>query len=874
MMRALTSNQNGTSMTFLVSLLLLSALAASVNAQVSFDWDSPDNNSFINKNHIYISWNLTCEENCSKGEGENATYALNWNHSSNNNTKVNQSNTNHTNNSYLNLTGLNDGIYIIQAIAYERCNMTDTNTTNNTNSTYNITNITTITNITRTSIRHVTIDTQPPLIEMVSEGHENNTCISSDSISIDWTMEEPNIDSMIFSWDGINTTMSEMSINKTNVSDGTHTYYVWANDSAGNTKSTALMNITVCKEEAIHFEYPKVGITYTKTGNHTLNWSAQGGNITGLDLYIDGNINATDLPSNGSIELKGLKEGEHIYRLVAYGPDGAYDDTGNLTLIADHTVPMTEAYANTSSGQEYDPGNITYNDVYLHLHPLDNMSGINKTYYCIDRHGKCVPQDLYDSRIHIDDENKTYVRYYSTDLAGNEGNISTFEIEIFHISMDGSPYILPSETYSDDDLECRVPDIANPLGCSMEIDVSWYKDGMEQESLEGYQSIAQGNTSKGDIWMCSAVAVACNASTGKRSSSPSEVLNSRPSSPGWDSPSGETEDRTPYLDWEGSEDADGDAINYWIMLGDDDSSYDILSEHVGDDTYYDMHERLDAPGYYYYKVIATDGQSNSTEDGRFYIVVPEDEQSDQQDDDSQDQDDGVPFSTTSVPSTRDTQDEGAEKPTKDDVEGSGVRDLPGDAFIFKEGLKAKGSGPYDTINSTITRDGSVRVGIDIPYDVNLDALESLDISIDGLPDGISYRLEPLPEDSGNDTNKTLRIIYLSFDASEDAQPGEYNMSINISHPGQAGNDFKTLYQAYMQMNVSDGIEAIEDAGENHATGNILIGRLKQGITIVLLIVLASLIVYRYGNVHVSSLSKRKKTDHRDISEYGKIKKAL
>ena len=94
-------------------------------------------------------------------------------------------------------------------------------------------------------IRSITIDTTKPVITFISPTQENYTSITENYTYINWSVVESNQDTMIFNWNGTNTTVTNTYYNKTDLADGRYTYYVWINDTAGNHNQTEIRTIII-----------------------------------------------------------------------------------------------------------------------------------------------------------------------------------------------------------------------------------------------------------------------------------------------------------------------------------------------------------------------------------------------------------------------------------------------------------------------------------------------------------------------------------------------------------------------------------------------------------------------------------------------------
>ncbi len=113
-----------------------------------------------------------------------------------------------------------------------------------------------------TERRYVTIDTILPQISFISPTPANDTNQTWGTITINVSITETNPDKLILNWNGTNTTYnySEAFWNTTKsdhsftssfislqpaVRDGNYSYYVWINDTAGNSNRTETRTITI-----------------------------------------------------------------------------------------------------------------------------------------------------------------------------------------------------------------------------------------------------------------------------------------------------------------------------------------------------------------------------------------------------------------------------------------------------------------------------------------------------------------------------------------------------------------------------------------------------------------------------------------------------
>ena len=120
------------------------------------------------------------------------------------------------------------------------------------------------------------------------------------------------------------------------------------------------------------------------------------------------------------------------------------DNIGNeealkLGIVAvDKTPPVTTDNSDTS----WHSGNVN-----IILNPIDNVSGVKQTYYCIDTNGECNPQTpgiVVPVTCESESQCQKYVRYYSVDNAGNEEDPKTSNL----VKIDTSYPVVDDTTIS------------------------------------------------------------------------------------------------------------------------------------------------------------------------------------------------------------------------------------------------------------------------------------------------------------------------------------------------------------------------------------------------------------------------------------------
>jgi len=193
-------------------------------------------------------------------------------------------------------------------------------------------------NMNSTAVIYFTIDIDVPSVTFTPPTPNTGTIINVNYIYINWTVTEDNPDTTIFNWNGANTTVITTYYNKTDIADGTYTYFVWTNNSASNTNQTETRTITIDTN-------PGVVINLSTNANLTINgidasdlsgYSVCSGDING-DGKADIIIGAYEADPNGNI-----RAGETY---VVYG---GVEGTINLSTHANLTINGIDAYDSSS----------------------------------------------------------------------------------------------------------------------------------------------------------------------------------------------------------------------------------------------------------------------------------------------------------------------------------------------------------------------------------------------------------------------------------------------------------------------------------------------------------------------------------------------
>ena len=205
--------------------------------------------------------------------------------------------------------------------------------------------------------------------------------------------------------------------NSSAVADGYYNITAMSYDRAGNPSGVALITINVDNTAPlIFFNSPAAGI-YNSTQLVNITAIDLGNHLFGIYMNVNGSwVNST----SGSELLYTLGEGNYTVYGTANDTLENENQTGIRNILVDLTAPVT---TDDSTG-------IWYNtNVIVTLSPTDNLAGINATYYCTDQNNTCIPGTSGTS-VNVTAEGINYVRYYSTDNAGNIELIKNATVKI------------------------------------------------------------------------------------------------------------------------------------------------------------------------------------------------------------------------------------------------------------------------------------------------------------------------------------------------------------------------------------------------------------------------------------------------------------
>ncbi|NOQ55394.1 MAG: hypothetical protein GQ477_01165, partial [Nanohaloarchaea archaeon] len=260
-----------------------------------------------------------------------------------------------------------------------------------------------------------TVDTSLPILTLLPPTPDNNTHINKNYAFINWSLAELNPDTTILDWNGTDETMSQSYSNRTGLTDGIYTYYVWVNDTAGNSIQTETRTLTIdTLSPEIEFIQPTPNNDSYISENYTfINWSV-------IELYRD----TTLLNWNGTIynisqdylNLTDLDEGIYRYHVWVNDTAGNENQTETNTLTIDVSSP--EILIESPLNKSYN-----YSILYFNLTATDMFRPVDKCIYSLDSSENITllndtETHFYIQTISIDDGNHTVI-FYCNDTLGN-----------------------------------------------------------------------------------------------------------------------------------------------------------------------------------------------------------------------------------------------------------------------------------------------------------------------------------------------------------------------------------------------------------------------------------------------------------------------
>jgi hypothetical protein len=195
----------------------------------------------------------------------------------------------------------------------------------------------TLGNTNTTEIRNIIVDKTPPQIQFVGPTPVNGTYNTTQTINV--TASDTNLANITITVNGSIVKTCGYSPCLYNLTqDGVYTFYATANDTAGNTNSTAPRTIIIDKTPPqIQFVAPTpLNGTYNTT--QTINVTASDANLSTIVIYVNGSIVKTCGYSPCLYNLTG--EGNYTFYSVANDTAGNTNRTETRNIVIDQTPPL------------------------------------------------------------------------------------------------------------------------------------------------------------------------------------------------------------------------------------------------------------------------------------------------------------------------------------------------------------------------------------------------------------------------------------------------------------------------------------------------------------------------------------------------------
>ena len=238
-------------------------------------------------------------------------------------------------------------------------------------------------------------DIEPPIIIFVPPTPDNGTTLSRDWVYINTTItDNVAVSIALLEWNGVNETMNGAEpnywVNKTNLSDGTYVYRVYASDTSGNWNVSetriVYINTTIPNTPPyVELIWPDDGYIHNSTSINLSFYAHDDlSNLLDCWLYtnITGNWQQTDFmqiinASTNNFSLNSLENGVYLWNVEC--SDGTLSSfaIANRTFIINvtHDVGIDESYSNSINGIRLidvetnsiildDPANLTYGKNY------------------------------------------------------------------------------------------------------------------------------------------------------------------------------------------------------------------------------------------------------------------------------------------------------------------------------------------------------------------------------------------------------------------------------------------------------------------------------------------------------------------------------
>jgi len=195
-----------------------------------------------------------------------------------------------------------------------------------------------------------TIDSQTPGVKFVYPTPGNGTNLSASSFVINISHNETNPDTLIFNWNGTNTSYGYSGnytlIVKSNLSDGVYTYFVWVNDTAGNLNQTETRKLVIDTVPVSNIDF--VDPTPPDASSRSENFTFVNVSLSEIpdacllewDDGLKGNLTMTGSGTNCYKNMTELLSYIYSYRVYANDSAGNWNASELRTVTVDTGNPM------------------------------------------------------------------------------------------------------------------------------------------------------------------------------------------------------------------------------------------------------------------------------------------------------------------------------------------------------------------------------------------------------------------------------------------------------------------------------------------------------------------------------------------------------
>lgn len=333
---------------------------------ITFVSPTPVNNSNLSASYVYVNASVV------DSQSNISAALLEWNGTTNYTMTIVGTGKNVS--AYYNVTNLNDGVYTYRVYANDSSG-----------------------NLNVSERRTVTIDTTPPAIDFVSPTPANNTLQNYNYAYINVSVVDTlvSVDSALLEWNGTNESMTKVGTglsvsfykNKTGLVDGTYTYKVYANDSAGNTNVSETRTLRIdATPPAVAIFLPAnnaiVSGTQTIKANVTDPTSgasavyANVSNASAFSTYTMSLVSGEGTIYNGnwsnaSFDTTQFADGRYNVTINATDYAGNSNATVYVSIVINNTYPSVSFVSPTPANQSITDNDWVYVNVTINEDDID-----------------------------------------------------------------------------------------------------------------------------------------------------------------------------------------------------------------------------------------------------------------------------------------------------------------------------------------------------------------------------------------------------------------------------------------------------------------------------------------------------------------------